>query len=184
MTYLTLFIGSGIISIVLLTVWTLWTRGEPGLSEEPEQLHAIGELRPAGRETVANIFAECDWRFISTVEPDFREAFLHERKRLALMWILQTRGRASRVMRLHRVAVREHPELQAGTELQLAARYWRLCVICTALQVMIGARGPFKARSMAQSVTESASNFWTAADRLLALPSVQVSQSDARNTSS
>ena len=184
MTYLIIFIGSGIVSIVLLTVWTLRTEGELGLSEEPKQLHSIGELRPAGRETVANIFAECDWEFISGEEPDFRQAFLHERKRLALMWILQTRGRASRVMRLHRIAVREHPELQAGTELQLAAKYWKLWMLCTALQVTIGARGPFKARSMAQSVTESAGNFWTAADRLLALPSAPTSQPEVGYTNS
>jgi len=184
MTYLVLFIGAGIVSIVLLTVWTLRTEGERGLSEEPELLHSAGELRPAGRETVANIFAECDWQFISGAEPDFRDAFLRERKRLALMWILQTRGRASRVMRLHRMAVREHPELQAGMELQLAAKYWKLWALCTTLQVMIGARGPFKTRSMAQSVTESASNFWTVADRLLALPKAQISQPDVRYTNS
>ena len=180
MTYLILFIGSGVISIVLLTVWTLRTEGELGLSEEPELLHSIGELRPAGRETVANIFAECDWKFISGEEPNFREAFLHERKRLALMWILQTRGRASRVMRLHRMAVREHPELQAGTEIQLAAKYWKLWMLCTALQVTIGARGPFKARSMAQSVTESANIFWTAADQLLGAADARISQPDVR----
>jgi hypothetical protein len=180
MTYLIIFIGSGIVSIVLLAVWTLRTEGELGLSEEPEVLHTIGKLRPAGRETVANIFAECDWKFISATAPDFRDAFLHERKRLALMWILQTRGRAARVMRLHRIAAREHSELQAGVELQLAAKYWKLWALCTALQVMIGARGPFKTRSMAQSVTESANIFWTAADQLLGTPAAQISQPDVR----
>lgn len=128
----------------------------------------VEELRPPSSATIAGIFEQGDWQFIRETAPELSEAFLNERKRLALLWVFQARGRASKVMEIHRVAVRENAELRAATEMKLAAEYWQLWCLCSLLQLMIATRGPFKTQRMAQFVTESAGRFWTAYDSVLA----------------
>ncbi|HET9399816.1 MAG TPA: hypothetical protein VFO34_02610 [Candidatus Acidoferrales bacterium] len=137
------------------------------LNGETAILHSLGDVLPANRATIANIFKKHDLEFVGKAAPELRDAFLRERKRLALLWILQTRRRATRLMQIHRMAVREHPELQVEMELKLAASYWQLLCLCGLLQLVISARGPFETQRMTRFVTESASEFWAASDRIL-----------------
>lgn len=154
-------------SIVLLALWTR-RGGEPiAVTGDPTDIHSLRDMQPAPRATVANIFRTHDLDFVGEAAPELGDEFLRERKRLALLWVLQTRTRATRLMRLHRITVRGQAELQAGTELRLAANYWQLLFLCGVLQLAINARGPFKTQAMARFVTESANNFWEASDRIL-----------------
>lgn len=151
----------------MLLVWTRRSDEGNALSGDPVSLRSLGDMQPAPRAVVANIFYPQDLEFIRSSAPELREAFLRERKGLALLWILETRTRATRLMQLHRVAVREHAELQAATEIRLAANYWQLLCLCGMLQLLINTRGPFRTQAMVRFVTESASEFWAASDRIL-----------------
>ena len=163
MTYLVIFIATALISIVLLVRWTFGSGDKMPIRAELAAV-SVDELRPPSSATIAGIFEQSDWQFICESAPDLSEAFLNERKRLALLWVMHARGRASKAMQIHRVAVRENAELRAGKEMKLAAEYWQLWCLYSLLQLMIATRGPFKAQRMARFVSESAGRFWKASD--------------------
>src|SRR6478735_11375095 len=80
------------------------------------------------------IFAQDDLSFVSSegVKP-IRQAFLKDRRRLALSWLELTRREAIRILRLHVRAVRTHLSLHPLVELQLLTHTLLFFVVYTML---------------------------------------------------
>jgi len=106
------------------------------------------ELHCPSRLLANRIFAQGDLDFVSREAPLLERTFLQERKKVALLWLKDTRFCMSRMFRFYRMAVRNNPALEFRTELKIASYYVLLICMFSSVQVLINLLGPFRVRGM------------------------------------
>jgi hypothetical protein len=78
--------------------------------------------------------------------------FLHERRRLALAWLTETKREAQRLLRLHVHSVRFAPDVRLGAEAKLAISVALFLVVYAALRTLVWWYGPWQTRQSLKSV--------------------------------
>ncbi|MBZ5580533.1 MAG: hypothetical protein LAP40_28625 [Acidobacteriia bacterium] len=150
------FVTIGGIGVVLL--WLLWLAGrrrnQQDLSPNRE-VAADGELLV--RLPPPALFGRClsatDVEFVTTLQSRALLRFLlHERRRLALEWLRQTRREAGRLFRLHLGSVRHSPDLRPAAEAKLLLQVALFMVVYGILMGFVGLYGPFRTQGFVQSV--------------------------------
>ena len=111
---------------------------------------------------IERIFSIEDFKFIARAgKDDARRLFLHERKRLALLWLRNTQKRVAQLMNLHlRLANYTH-DPNPGFELQLNAKYGAFVVLSNIVLLFLWVAGPFKATRTIAYTIRAAGNFCT-----------------------
>jgi hypothetical protein len=133
-----------------------------------------GDVEVCPPEFVAGIFSRSDWNFISgTGSLVLQEAFLAERKKVALFWLRQTRQAIGAVMEKHAAFARQSEELEFTTEVKIFFLYAELRLICLALLALINVAGPLwlngvavQAGKLSQRIRDVQENLQLAASEL------------------
>ena len=126
------------------------------------------DLNLPSRLLADRIFAQDDWDFVRRATPSLEQAFLQERKKIALLWLKDTRVCVRRIFRFYRIAVRSSAALQFWTELRIAGSYFAFLFMVSSVQSLIYLRGPFYSRGMIVSMFTTADRISRAAARTLA----------------
>lgn len=147
MTELFLFLGVGLVFLIVLL---LWSRRSPGVVAARRELPDVEQALEAAqvelppRALVVRIFSAQDWGFVSSqAPPPVRRTFLRERRDLALSWLHQTRTQIRQLMKLHVRAARGSARLSPASEVRLASQYVLFLLTCDLLRYLIWLRGPF-----------------------------------------
>ena len=126
------------------------------------------DLNLPSRLLADRIFAQDDWDFIRRSAPSLEQAFLRERKKIALLWLKDARSCVERIFRFYRIAVRSNAALEFRTELRIAVNYCIFLLTVASVQSLIYLRGPFHTRGMIVSMFGAADQLSTAVGRTLA----------------
>ena len=167
-------ISSCLIAVVLLGLLVLWlrTRAASAYREQDppaarrflSDLHL--ELPP--RAVRERIFDSSDWEFVSSQAPyKTQKLFLEERKRLARLWLFQTRAQVRQLLRIHALRVRSDIRLQPVREIQLALGYLSFAACHWTLRCLIVMKGSFAARRVLNLVSEVAEHYWATSARVM-----------------
>ena len=143
-----------ILLAILLAILLLREEPEPPLAsngkqggESPAILTAL-ELNLPSRLLADCIFAQNDLDFVVREAPSLERSFLQERKKVALLWLRDTRVSISRLFQFYRIAVRSNAALRFWTEVRIAGYYCMFLLMVSGLQFLIYVRGPFYVRGM------------------------------------
>ena len=126
------------------------------------------DLSLPSRLLADRIFAQDDWDFVCRGAASLEQAFLKERKKIALLWLKDTRICVRNIFRFYRIAVRSSAALQFWTELRIAGNYFLFLFMVSGVESLIYLRGPFYARGMILRMFATADRVSTAAGRTLA----------------
>lgn len=120
-------------------------------------------------ELVQRVFAREDLEFVKTVgSRSIREAFVCERKHVALRWVGQVRKHVLSLKQFHSGRSRFYAQLDMRTEIELAARFASLLFICRLLEAVFYVRGPFAAPRIVRTAIGAAGTICVASERSLA----------------
>ncbi len=149
----------GLLLLIALVVFALRqgsaARDIHAISEFPEKPSHSDEFGLCPQEFVARIFSHEDGQFISqTHAPYLERLFLHERKRVALLWVRQTSRHIRQVMQDHTAAAKQAADIRFRTEVSLFLAYIELLMMCEALSLLITSVGPPRLERIAASVHE------------------------------
>lgn len=126
-----------------------------------------GNLLPP--ELVHRVFAREDLEFVSTVgSKKVREAFVRERRSVALRWVGQVRKQVLSLKDFHSGHSRFYAQLDLRTEFELALTFASLLLACRMLEAIFYIRGPFAAPKMVGRMIGAAGNICAASERSLA----------------
>lgn len=173
MTQLILFLLLGAVFAVLLYFFARRsaTRPEGGAEALVSARQALNSLQnnllPA--EVVHRVFAREDLDFVTSIGSKMiREAFVRERKHVALRWVGQVRKHVLSLKQFHSGHSRFYAQLNLRTEIELAARFASLLFICRLLGAIFYLRGPFAAPRIVGATISAAGNICVASERSLA----------------
>ena len=126
-----------------------------------------GNLLPP--ELVHRIFAREDLEFVSSIgSKTVREAFMRERRSVALRWVGQVRKQVLNLRYFHSGHSRFYAQLSPRTELELALTFASLLLACRLLETVFYIRGPFAAPKTVARMIGAAGNICAASERSLA----------------
>jgi len=153
------FIALGVILFTTLLV-ALLLREQPetslafegGQTGESRTIFAALNLSLPSRLLADRIFARDDWDFVCRESPSVEQAFLQERKKVALLWLKDTRFCVGRIFHFYRIAVRGNAALEFWTELRIAGNYFMFLLMVSSVQSLIYLRGPFYTHGMIMSM--------------------------------
>jgi hypothetical protein len=100
--------------------------------------------------------------------PPLLRLFLHERRRLAMAWLRQTRREARRLVRLHLSSVRFAADLRPAAEAKLFFAVGLFWLVYAALLVAVWWYGSLRTRRSVQSIRALAGILTGLADRIVA----------------
>jgi hypothetical protein len=137
-----------LLSLGLALVTTLFIvrsrQKHPNLASLCSEVNLELEALRAHNVVAKRIFANEDLAFISSTNSvAVREAFLIERKRLALLWLRSTRRQVKKLLsaRLVIASHTESPDL--GSEVELVLQHVQFLVLSLLASFVIWLRGPF-----------------------------------------
>lgn len=140
------------VAFVLLLLLLLWLRqpasraAERDLAAAREALTAL-DMGILPRGLVERIFSEEDLEYVRRdAAPGVLPVFLSERRRLAIVWLGNTKQRVQEVMAVYRRAVRGSNSLRAAVEVRPALNYGMFLVSCELMRGLIWMFGPFAVR--------------------------------------
>ncbi len=147
----------GVLLFIALGVFALrqasTARDIDAISEFPGDPSRSDEFGACPQEFVARIFSHEDGQFISqTHAPYLERLFLHERKRVALLWVRQTSRDIRQVMRTHTEAAKQAADIRFRTELSLFLTYIEVLLMCETLSLLIATVGPPRLERIASYV--------------------------------
>lgn len=173
MIQLVLVLLLAVVFVVVLLVFARksGTRAEGGadaLISARQALNSLqGNLLPP--ELVRRIFAREDLEFVSSIgSKTIREAFVRERRSVALRWVGQVRKQILNLRHFHSGHSRFYAQLDVRTELELALSFEFLLLVCRTLEAVFYVRGPFSAPNMVERMLGAAGNICAASERSLA----------------
>jgi hypothetical protein len=124
------------------------TGGNYELLNRPESL-----VRLPDRALLDRCLSAEDLAFISSLEsPRLLRLFLRERRRLAIVWLRQTRREAQRLLELHVRSVRYAADLRPGAEAKLFLAAGLFLVVYTMMSGIVLWYGPLRTRRFLQSL--------------------------------
>jgi len=100
--------------------------------------------------------------------PVLLRLFLHERRRLAIAWLRQTRREAHRLFRLHVRSVRFAHDLRPAAELKLLCAMGLFALVYAAMLAAVWWYGPLRTRRSLQSIQTLAGILARLVDRIVA----------------
>ena len=122
----------------------------------------------APRPLMDRIFAEDDHRFAASEGKAVLRVFLTERRRVAFSWLRQTKGEATRILRLHLRAVRSDFALRHAVEIQLILHTLLFFAVYALLWFLVACYGAHSARSLIRNVVTLAGSLSGLGGRILA----------------
>ena len=126
-----------------------------------------GSLLPP--ELVHRIFAREDLDYVSSVgSKEIREAFVRERRSVALRWVGQVRRQVLNLRHFHSGHSRFYAQLDLHTEIGLALSFASLLLACRMLETVFYVRGPFAAPKMVGRMIGTAGVICAVSERSLA----------------
>ena len=138
--------------LVFLLRRTELTTAEPfAASKGPTAFRRFDDRRAA---VVDRIFGAEDWHFVRAhASKEIQGLFLKERRRIALCWLSEVRGRARDAMRFHLVHAGKFGEIVPMLELRLAANYVVIQARCEFIALILVLWGPVAVRGMVSSAS-------------------------------
>jgi hypothetical protein len=100
--------------------------------------------------------------------PPLLRLFLHERRRLAVAWLRQTRREAHRLLRLHVSSVRFAADLRPAAELKLLLAVGLFALVYAAMLAAVWWYGPLNTRRSLQSIHALSGILARLVDRIVA----------------
>ena len=122
------------------------------------------------QHVIDRVFDEADAAYVKLASPGHEGLFHSERKRLALMCIGDVRQHAKAIRAAHAREARNSRELHPIAELQIAANFAKLSLLCGALSLWVRVFGPERTQSVAGYIASVSARLQreTAADGLAA----------------
>lgn len=165
------------LALLLLYLLAVWLRRGSADDAHDETVQDIGTtiaqalLALPPQALALRIFDPEDWDFVSSSGgSEAKEVFLAERKRVALIWLRQTKRTVARIMRLYRRAASGSKSMRLGTELTLAFDYFLFLLLCQLLTALVWLRGPFLAGKLIGTTTKLAEQLSYAAGQIVGGP--------------
>jgi hypothetical protein len=162
--------------VALLCVALVWLlillRG--GAVEDPGRTRDLAQdLELVGRLPRRSLLDQClspeDLDFVKIRKsPAVLALFLHERRRIAVSWLRQTRREAQRLVRLHVHAVRYAADLRPAAEAKLFLAVGLFMLVYAAMLTAVWWYGPLRTRRSLASIRSLASVLAQLADRIVA----------------
>ncbi|MGH9736541.1 MAG: hypothetical protein ACRD8A_18370 [Candidatus Acidiferrales bacterium] len=177
-----------LLAVVFLIVLCVFMRksgpraegGAEALVSARQALNSLqGSLLPP--ELVHRVFAREDQEFVLSIgSKAIRDAFVGERRSVALRWVGQVRKQILNLRHFHSGHSRFYAQLDLRTELELALTFTSLLLACRMLEAVFYVRGPFAAPKMVGRMIGAAGNICAASERSLAFLSTtgQTASSD------
>jgi hypothetical protein len=154
------FIGTGILFLILLTLWTMKSAVRDMAVHEKTMSQAIlsdFRIDLPSKAVTHRIFAAADWQYIvSYGKPDLAELFLRERKNVAQAWIRRTRSGVEAVIRLRKSVARMHRNSRLSIELSVMMNYAGFLLLCRVVSMLIWWKGPFVLHTIALHASDTA----------------------------
>lgn len=157
------------IGVVLLALIAL-VRARSAEKERPASPGA-GSQEFVVRLPQTNLLARCisleDVAYVSGLRaPSLSHLLFRERRRLALLWLRQTRREAGRLYRLHLRTSGQAVDLQPVAELQLLFHFASFLIVYQILISVVWLYGPVRARAFVRSVRALADILASHVDRI------------------
>jgi len=167
MNHLLIFLFVGLLFMVLLLLWALKINRTASRNGEHGDL-SVEEFERPSLVLADRIFSSQDWDFVRReASYELQREFQRERKRVALLWLKQTRREAARLMKFHRRTIRHNIDVNPSVEIRLAVNYLSFLFLCSVLQVLIRVRGPFRTRRIVGRAFGVANELWSVSERLI-----------------
>ena len=136
-----------------------------------EQTAAALSAGPCPPEVLERIFEPGDSDFIARQHSrEAQELFHRERKRLAYLWLRQTRREIAHVRQFHAEIARKSANLNPGTEFKIALDCLLVSGMCWLMAVAIYFLGPLHTRGMARYASDLSAQLWSLAGKSTEIP--------------
>jgi hypothetical protein len=155
---------------LLLLLWMAGRRSAAEGSMLPTSVDSFeGPVRLPSRQLLDQCLSAEDVEFAARFRaPALLRLLLHERRRLALAWLRQTRREASRLFGFHVRAVRQAADLRPVAELKLLFSVGAFFAVYALLIGATAFYGPFRTRGFLQGLRGLADLLATLGDRITA----------------
>ncbi len=172
MTQILVFVILGGLLLALLVYWVQRSRSRDVNNQteslEVQDILVCLQFPARTKPFVDRIFSEQDWAFVSReTNRAVQRLFQTQRRRLAIVWLRQTRNQVVRLMTSYRAAVRQTSDVSAAVEMRVALDYMLFLLTYYVLLVSVWLRGPIEARKAAGYVLGAASHLCLSLGRLL-----------------
>lgn len=188
MTQIGVFVIIGLLLLAMLAHWVQRSRSrdvrDQAESLEAQDILVCLQFPARTKPFVERIFSEQDWAFISReTNRAVQRLFETQRRRLAMVWLRQTRNQVVQLMTSYRAAVRQTSDVSAAVELRVALDYVLFLLAYYVLLVSVWLRGPLQTRKVAGYVLGAASHLCLSLGRLLlTVTPAHVSETEALST--
>jgi hypothetical protein len=163
-------IGTGLLVLLFVLARRAGTAegSAKGLLEAKHALQKLqSDLLPP--ELVERIFTEEDLHYVAASAPRaIQEAFLRERKKIALVWTSRVRNHVLRLKEYHFRRSRFYSQLSLATELSLAMSFAALLLQCRMLQLLLLLGGPYAAPRLVGRTVAAAMRICAVSEKSLA----------------
>lgn len=160
--------------LAFLALLFLWVRRSASLSHEDKTFSgahaplAIGDRKEFSWLLADKIFSQEDLNFVSRqVSAVIRQEFVNGRRKIALLWLEQTRSGLDRLWSLYRKTARIHRTANLSVEFRIAATYLCFLLVCEIARILIWWSGPFAARNSVFRVMRTANRVADLSGRVL-----------------
>jgi len=172
MIQLILFLGVGVLLFAsLFLLMRQKPRSEGGAEELCDAREALDSLQVdlLPPMLVRRIFAKEDLDFVRSAAPrDVCDAFIEDRKRIAIAWAAGLSQQVINLQRFHRGSARHYAQLSFRAEIELALDFAVLRAACRMLELTLRARGPYGAAVMVSTATGVATRVAAVSEQSLA----------------
>ena len=146
-----------LLSIGILVVMLFWVAGRRSAESAGFIGRAQGDseyqVRLPRPDLLRRCLSEKDVAFAANLRsPAILRLLLHERRRLALEWLRSTRREASRLYRLHVLAVRHAEDLRPAAEAKLLIQVCLFLAVHEIMSVLVQFYGPFRTQAFLRSM--------------------------------
>lgn len=126
---------------------------------------------PCPPEVLERIFGGEDSDYIGRQHSrEAQELFHRERKRLAYLWLRQTRHEIRSIRQLHTKTVRKSTDLNPGTEIKIAFECMLVSGMCWLMAITIYFLGPLQTRNMARYTNDLSAQLWSMTEKSAEIP--------------
>jgi len=161
-------VTGGALLVLLLIAWRRGASDDHAAIQDRFQSTEYRVHLPE-RALLDRCLAREDEKYVAGLRsPRLLALLLHERRRLALGWLRQTRREASRLYRLHVHSVRHAADLQPASEMKLLSALGLFLFICGTMMGMVWLSGPLRTWKLLQAVASQADLLSRLGDRIAA----------------
>lgn len=170
MNQILVFVIVGLLLLATLAYWIERSRSREVKKESLEAQDILTCLQfPARAKPFAErIFSEQDWAFVSRdTNRAVQRLFRTQRRRLAILWLEQTRNQVVQLMTSYRALVRQKSHVSLAVEMRVALDYMLFLLTYYALLILVWLREPTQARRLSGYVLGAATHLCLSLGRFL-----------------